>query len=63
MEKAAASGVKIGNEAESGVENGPITKWIERYYEEKLDKRDKKSGPGAYPGKAKGLLAQLLYLN
>lgn len=53
MQKAEASGI--------------ITKWIERYYEEKLDKRDKRSGPGAYLGMRKkgkrDLLASQLYLN
>ena len=52
---------------EKGVSNGPITKWIERYYEEKLDKREKRGGPGAYLGMAKkkrmDLLTQQLYLN
>ncbi|MBN2330653.1 MAG: hypothetical protein JXC85_02460 [Candidatus Aenigmarchaeota archaeon] len=47
--------------------SGIITKWIERYYEEKLDRREKRSGPGAYLGMAKkgrhGLLASQLYLN
>ena len=52
---------------EKGAGNGPITKWIERYYEEKLDKRERKGGPGAYLGMAKkgksGILSQLMYLN
>ena len=52
---------------EKGVTNGPITKWIERYYEEKLDKRVKRGGPGARLGNGKrrkmDLLSQQLYLN
>ncbi len=50
---------------EKGVDIGPITKWIERYYEEKLDKRDKRSGPGAYMKTriAMQFLEQQLYLN
>ena len=42
-----------------------ISKWIERYYEDKLDKRDKSKVPGAsaVSRKTKGLLAQLFYLN
>jgi hypothetical protein len=44
---------------------GIITKWIERYYEEKLDRRDKKGGPGASGRSrgARGLLRQLTELN
>jgi hypothetical protein len=50
MEKSVDSNVEmIGNEAGSGVESGPITKWIERYYEEKLDRRERSpKEPGAY---------------
>jgi hypothetical protein len=63
MERAMASGDAIGD----GVESGIITKWIERYYEEKLDKREKRSGPGAYLAmrkkKKSDLLAGLLYMN
>ncbi len=47
--------------------SGIITKWIERYYEEKLDRRDKRSGPGAFLGmrkkEKKDLLASQMYLN
>jgi len=46
-----------------GVSSDIISKWIERYYEEKLDKTDRSKSPGAHSGKLKGLLAQQLYLN
>ena len=40
-----------------------ISKLIERYHEEKLDRRDKGSPPGAGAAGIRGLLAQMLYLN
>lgn len=54
-------------EAESGVESGIITKYIERYYYEKLDKREKNRGHTSDNFKKKSLmnrlLEQRLYLN
>ena len=47
----------------SNAEFDTISKWIERYYEEKLDKRDRRREPGAYAGVHKGLLWQMLNLN
>jgi len=51
------------DDVEKGVDYDIISKWIERYYEEKLDKRDRRRGLGAYPGKATCLLGQQLCLN
>ena len=56
------------NEADSvgSVEAGPVIDWIEKYYEEKLDKRDRSRKPGAemnmkrYP---RAMLEQMMYLN
>ncbi|MBN1896907.1 MAG: hypothetical protein JW789_04260 [Candidatus Aenigmarchaeota archaeon] len=39
------------------VEAGPVTRQIERYYQEKLDERPGRNGPNA------GLLEQMLSLN
>jgi hypothetical protein len=41
------------------VQAGPVTDWIERYYQEKLDRRPKNGGMDA----AAGLLEQMLFLN
>ena len=52
-------------EQADSVSSDIISKWIERYYEDKLDKRDKGKVPGAsaFSRKPKGLLAQLFSLN
>ncbi len=50
------------NESPGEVDAGIVTKWIERYYEEKLDKREKKGGVSA-KARSNPFLAQLFYLN
>ncbi len=40
------------------VDAGPVTRWIEKYYEEKLDRRPQKTG-----GPSAGLLEQMFSLN
>jgi hypothetical protein len=57
-------GTAIMDDNPGAVEAGIVTKWIERYYEEKLDRRDKK-GEGGMSAKARrnNILMQLLYPN
>ena len=72
----AETGMEDWDEAEDEAvleaDGGPITRWIEKYFEEKLDKRDRSregGGPGAEldgEGKkrwAKLWAEQLAYLN
>jgi len=54
------------DESSGGIEGASddlISKLIERYHEERLDRRDKGSPPGAGAAARRGLLAQMLYLN
>jgi len=63
---------ELDAETEIESDGGPITRWIEKYFEERLDKRDRSregGGPGAEldgEGKkrwAKLWAEQLAYLN
>ena len=58
---------KDGMESPEGMEGISaeelISKLIERYHEERLDRRDKNGPPGAAASWRRALLAQLQYLN
>jgi hypothetical protein len=48
----------LSGNVDGAVEAGPATDWIERYWNEKLDRRPKREGM-----KALGLLEQMFSLN
>ena len=56
-EKARKKVFDMNSEISETIEAGPVTKWIERYYQEKLDKRPGRNGPTA------SLLEQMYSLN
>ncbi len=62
----AEQGKTDADESSGGIEGASddlISKLIERYHEERIDRRDKGSPPGGGALARRGLLAQMLYLN